>query len=56
MDRAELQRPQSPVSGTARQLLWPRATRAAMGALAAPAGADAPQPAYGALVDRTADG
>lgn len=38
---------------TAGQLLWPRATRTAMGALAALAGADALQPAYGALVSRT---
>ncbi|MDH6431587.1 hypothetical protein M2158_000064 [Streptomyces sp. SAI-144] len=36
-------------------LLWPRATRTAMGTPAAPAGADALQPAYGALVDRTTD-
>jgi hypothetical protein len=44
---------------TAGQLLWPRATRTAtrtaMGTLAAPAGADALQLAYGALVDRTTD-
>ena len=38
---------------TAGQLLWPRATRTAMGALAALAGADALQLAYGALVSRT---
>ncbi|MGX1313694.1 hypothetical protein RKD24_003813 [Streptomyces calvus] len=38
---------------TAGQLLWPRATRTAMGALTALAGADALQLAYGALVDRT---
>ncbi|GGQ64209.1 DUF1360 domain-containing protein [Streptomyces asoensis] len=38
---------------TAGQLPWPRATRTAMGALTAPAGADALQPAYAALVDRT---
>ncbi|MER7483147.1 DUF1360 domain-containing protein [Streptomyces sp. NPDC126510] len=37
----------------AGQLLWPRATRTAMGALAALAGADALQLAYGALVSRT---
>jgi hypothetical protein len=41
---------------TAGQLLWPRATGTAMGALGALAGADALQLAYGALVDRTADG
>jgi hypothetical protein len=40
---------------TAGQLLWPRATRTAMGALAALAGADALQLAYGALVGRTTD-
>ncbi|MGV9255392.1 DUF1360 domain-containing protein [Streptomyces sp. NPDC003697] len=38
---------------TAGQLLWPRATRTAMGALAALAGADTLQLAYSALVDRT---
>ncbi|PIM68007.1 hypothetical protein CTU88_35355 [Streptomyces sp. JV178] len=38
---------------TAGQLLWPRATRTAMGALAALAGADALQLAYSALVSRT---
>jgi hypothetical protein len=38
---------------TAGQLLWPRATRTAMGALAALAGADALQLAYGALMDKT---
>lgn len=38
---------------TAGQLLWPRATRTAMGALTALAGADALQLAYGALVSRT---
>ncbi|WP_308293866.1 DUF1360 domain-containing protein [Streptomyces sp. Vc74B-19] len=38
---------------TAGQLLWPRATRTAMGALTALAGADALQLTYGALVDRT---
>ncbi|WP_030251068.1 MULTISPECIES: DUF1360 domain-containing protein [unclassified Streptomyces] len=38
---------------TAGQLLWPRATRTAMGALAALAGADTLQLAYGALVKRT---
>lgn len=38
---------------TAGQLLWPRATRTAMGALAALAGADALHLAYGALVSRT---
>ncbi|CAM5712659.1 DUF1360 domain-containing protein [Streptomyces canus] len=41
---------------TAGQILWPRATRTAMGTLAALAGADALQLAYGALVDRTTDG
>ncbi|MEU2898588.1 DUF1360 domain-containing protein [Streptomyces sp. NPDC001273] len=40
---------------TAGQLLWPRATRTAMGALAALAGADALQLAYGALVSRTTE-
>jgi hypothetical protein len=38
---------------TAGQLLAPRATRTAMGALAALAGADTLQLAYSALVDRT---
>lgn len=38
---------------TAGQLLWPRATRTAMGTLAALAGADALQLAYGRLLDRT---
>ncbi|MEU3891978.1 DUF1360 domain-containing protein [Streptomyces sp. NPDC029041] len=38
---------------TAGQLLWPRATRTAMGALTALAGADTLQLAYGALLDRT---
>ncbi|MEW2531071.1 DUF1360 domain-containing protein [Streptomyces sp. NPDC047071] len=37
---------------TAGQLLWPRATRTATGALAALAGADALQLAYAALVDK----
>ncbi|MEU1479147.1 DUF1360 domain-containing protein [Streptomyces sp. NPDC005760] len=37
---------------TAGRLLWPRATRTAMGALA---GADALQLAYGALVDKTTE-
>ncbi|MGW2713425.1 DUF1360 domain-containing protein [Streptomyces sp. NPDC001356] len=37
---------------TAGQLLWPRATRTAMGTLAALAGADALQLAYGALVEK----
>ncbi len=37
---------------TAGQLLWPRATRTAMGALAALAGADALQLSYAALVDK----
>jgi hypothetical protein len=40
---------------TAGQLLWPRATRTAMGGLAALAGADALQLAYGALVSRTTE-
>ncbi|MGK5692868.1 DUF1360 domain-containing protein [Streptomyces sp. URMC 128] len=40
---------------TAGQLLWPRATRTAMGALTALAGADALQLAYTALVNK-ADG
>ncbi|MDH6612383.1 hypothetical protein M2164_008018 [Streptomyces sp. SAI-208] len=40
---------------TAGQLLWPRATRTAMGALTALAGADTLQLAYGALVGRTTD-
>ncbi|MFF6911894.1 DUF1360 domain-containing protein [Streptomyces sp. NPDC012466] len=38
---------------TAGQLLWPRATRTAMGTLAALAGADTLQLAYGALMDKT---
>lgn len=38
---------------TAGQLIWPRATRTAMGALAALAGADALQLSYAALVART---
>lgn len=38
---------------TAGQLLWPRATRTAMGALTALAGADGLQLTYSALVDRT---
>ena len=38
---------------TAGQLLWPRATRTAMGALTALAGADALQLTYSALVDKT---
>lgn len=38
---------------TAGRLLWPRATRTAMGTLTALAGADALQLAYGALVDKT---
>ncbi|MEV5435350.1 DUF1360 domain-containing protein [Streptomyces sp. NPDC052682] len=38
---------------TAGQLLWPRATRTAMGALTALAGADTLQLAYGALVGKT---
>jgi hypothetical protein len=41
---------------TAGQLLWPRATRTAMGALAALAGADALQLSYAALVARAAGG
>ncbi|WP_053850154.1 DUF1360 domain-containing protein [Streptomyces sp. NRRL B-24085] len=40
---------------TAGRLLWPRATRTAMGALTALAGADALQLAYSALVDKTTD-
>ncbi|MEU9313632.1 DUF1360 domain-containing protein [Streptomyces sp. NPDC048256] len=40
---------------TAGQLLWPRATRTAMGALAALAGADALQLTYSALVEKTTD-
>lgn len=36
---------------TASRLLWPRATRTAMGALASLAGADALQLSYGALMD-----
>ncbi|MFJ9026150.1 DUF1360 domain-containing protein [Streptomyces sp. NPDC102259] len=38
---------------TAGQLLWPRATRTAMGGLAALAGADALHLAHAALVDKT---
>ncbi|MEV6808452.1 MULTISPECIES: DUF1360 domain-containing protein [unclassified Streptomyces] len=38
---------------TAGQLLWPRATRTAMGALAALAGADTLQLAYSSLVEKT---
>lgn len=38
---------------TAGQLLWPRPTRTAMGALTALAGADALQLAYAALLSRT---
>ncbi|MGW5048288.1 DUF1360 domain-containing protein [Streptomyces griseoluteus] len=38
---------------TAGQLLWPRETRTAMGALAALAGADALQMAYSALMEKT---
>ncbi|MEU0004578.1 DUF1360 domain-containing protein [Streptomyces sp. NPDC006314] len=38
---------------TAGQLLWPRATRTAMGALAALAGADTMQLAYSALIEKT---
>lgn len=38
---------------TAGQLLWPRATRTAMGTLTALAGADTLQLAYGALVGKT---
>ncbi|MFF5372632.1 DUF1360 domain-containing protein [Streptomyces sp. NPDC013187] len=38
---------------TAGQLLWPRATRTAMGTLTALAGADTLQLAYGALLDKT---
>ncbi|MEV6759143.1 DUF1360 domain-containing protein [Streptomyces sp. NPDC051105] len=38
---------------TAGQLLWPRATRTAMGVLAALAGADTLQLAYSALVEKT---
>jgi hypothetical protein len=38
---------------TAGQLLWPRATRTAMGALAALAGADTCQLAYSALMEKT---
>ncbi|MFJ4693007.1 DUF1360 domain-containing protein [Streptomyces sp. NPDC088766] len=41
---------------TAGRLLWPRATRTAMGALTALAGADALQPAYGALTDKVTGG
>ncbi|MFE1193765.1 DUF1360 domain-containing protein [Streptomyces olivaceoviridis] len=38
---------------TAGQLLWPRATRTAMGTLAALAGADTLQLAYSALIEKT---
>ncbi|POX48567.1 DUF1360 domain-containing protein [Streptomyces sp. Ru72] len=38
---------------TAGQLLWPRATRTAMGALTALAGADTLQLAYSALIEKT---
>ena len=38
---------------TAGQMLWPRATRTAMGTLAALAGSDALQLAYSALVEKT---
>lgn len=38
---------------TAGQLLWPRATRTAMGALAALAGADTLQLAYSAFIEKT---
>ncbi|MFH9660208.1 DUF1360 domain-containing protein [Streptomyces sp. NPDC017248] len=38
---------------TAGQLLWPRATRTAMGALAALAGADTLQLVYSSLVEKT---
>ncbi|MGC5034732.1 MULTISPECIES: DUF1360 domain-containing protein [unclassified Streptomyces] len=38
---------------TAGQLLWPRATRTAMGTLTALAGADTLQLAYSALMDKT---
>ncbi|MEU2060568.1 DUF1360 domain-containing protein [Streptomyces sp. NPDC013455] len=41
---------------TGGQLLWPRATRAAMGTLAALAGADALQLLHSALVDKTTGG
>ncbi|MFJ9718358.1 DUF1360 domain-containing protein [Streptomyces sp. NPDC101213] len=41
---------------TAGQLLWPRGTRTAMGALTALAGADALQLAYGALTDKLTGG
>ncbi|MBA2948877.1 DUF1360 domain-containing protein [Streptomyces sp. PSKA28] len=40
---------------TAGQLLWPRATRTAMGALTALAGADALQLAYSRVADRVTD-
>jgi hypothetical protein len=41
---------------TGSQLLWPRATRTAMGALTALAGADALQLAYAALTDKATGG
>jgi hypothetical protein len=41
---------------TGGQLLWPRATRTAMGALTALAGADALQLAYAALADKATEG
>lgn len=41
---------------TAGQLLWPRATRTAMGALTALAGADLLQLTYSALVEKTSGG
>ncbi|USQ85221.1 DUF1360 domain-containing protein [Streptomyces phaeoluteigriseus] len=41
---------------TGGQLLWPRATRTAMGALTALAGADALQLAYAALTDKATGG
>ncbi|MFB0615518.1 DUF1360 domain-containing protein [Streptomyces sp. AGS-58] len=41
---------------TAGQLLWPRATRTAMGGLTALAGADALHLAYSALVEKTTGG
>ncbi|MDX3529202.1 DUF1360 domain-containing protein [Streptomyces sp. ID05-39B] len=41
---------------TGSQLLWPRATRTAMGGLTAPAGADALQLACAALADKATEG
>ncbi|MGC2999389.1 DUF1360 domain-containing protein [Streptomyces sp. G35A] len=41
---------------TAGQLLWPRATRTAMGALTALAGSDTLQLAYSALMEKTTGG